>query len=100
MKSDVTRSKVQGPTGDQCSHTSRSLRVLYNCVDLLPLCCNRIKVQGGGRAKEKQGRIFTTYTKDSDLVHGRVAYTSQDGTRAIAFNEDHKEWKIQPVANR
>ena len=61
--------------------------------------CNTIQAHGGGGAKEDQPQIFTTYTKDG-LVNGHSSYTSLDGTTAIAFNMDHNEWKIQPVADR
>ena len=67
---------------------------------MVPDCCTKIEVIGGGRAKEKQSSIFTIYTIESDLVNGHQHYTSLDGSRAIAFNQDHNEWKIQSAANR
>ena len=63
-------------------------------------CCDTIVVQGGGGAKARQPTIFSTYTTEPDLVNGHRHYTSQDGSMAIAFNKDHKEWKIQPVTRR
>ena len=63
-------------------------------------CCNTILVQGGGRAKDKQPKIFATYIMEPDLVNGHTHYTTQDGSMVIAFNKDHKEWKIQTVARR
>ena len=67
---------------------------------VVPDCCTKIEVIGGGRAKGKQSSIFTDYTIEPDLVNGHPHYTSLDGSRAIAFNLDHNEWKIQPVEKR
>ena len=66
-------------------------------------CCDIIVVQGGGGARENQPKIFTTYFMDLGVgafVNGHRTYTSLDGSTAIAFNKDHKEWKIQPLARR
>ena len=67
---------------------------------MVPDCCTKIEVIGGGRAKEKQSLIFTTYTMEPDFVNGHPHYTSLDGSWAIAFNQDHNEWKIQPAEKR
>ena len=67
---------------------------------MVPGCCTNIEVIGGGQAKEEQSSIFTTYTIEPDLVNGHPHYTSQDGSKAIAFNQDNNEWKIQPKENR
>ena len=63
-------------------------------------CCTSIEVRGGGRAKEMQSQIFTTYSMEPNTLNGHRHYTSQDGLRAIAFNTDHNEWKIQPAELR
>ena len=67
---------------------------------MVPECCAEIEVTGGGQAKVKQWSIFTTYTIESDLVNGHPHYTSLDGSKAIAFNLDNNDWKIQPEENR
>ena len=63
---------------------------------MVPDCCTTIEVQGSSLS----GAVFTTYTMESDLVNGHPHYTSQNGLWAMAFNLDHDEWKIQPVASR
>ena len=42
--------------------------------------------------------IFTTYARESDLVNGKVHYTSSGGDRAISYVGS--KWLIQSAANR
>ena len=67
---------------------------------MLPDCCTKIEIRGGGQAMEKQSLIFTTYTMEPDLLNSHPHYTSQDGSKAIAFNLDGNNWKIQPEGKR
>ena len=57
-------------------------------------------VQGGGNAKQTQSSIFDTYTIEQDLVNGHKHYTSLDGTRALAYDTDANEWKLQAADKR
>ena len=65
-------------------------------------CCNEVQVLDGDDDKVKSvvPKIFTTYTKEPDIINGHVHYTSVDGRKAIAFNDEDKEWKIQLVSHR
>jgi len=64
--------------------------------------CNTIEIVASSPASipSAQAGIYTTYTIEPDLLNFRSHYTSQDGNKVIAFNMDHNEWKIQPLANR
>ena len=55
---------------------------------------------GKGDVKIALQHTFTTYTVEHTLVNGHVHYTSQDGSKAIAFDNKRKNWKIQPVSDR
>ena len=39
-------------------------------------------------AKDAQSSIFTTYRIEEYLLHGKVHYTSVDGTKVIQYDED------------
>ena len=67
-------------------------------------CCGTIQViqkdVSDTAARVYQPNIFTNYTIETGLVNGRVHYTSHDGTKAIAYQEDKGQWLIQPVERR
>ena len=67
-------------------------------------CCGTLQVvqkdESDPAARLSQPNIFTNYTIEADLVNGRVHYTSHDGTKAIAYHEDHGQWYIQPADRR
>ena len=65
-----------------------------------PECCHSIEIKGGGDVRNGQATIFTTYTREGSLINGHVHYTSHDGRKAIAFNDDHNKWKIQSASKR
>ena len=81
-------------------HALEALASLWQNFFVVPDCCTKIEVRGGGQAKEKQSSIFTTYSMERDHVNGHPHYTSLDGSKAIAFNLDNNDWKIQPEENR
>ena len=51
-------------------------------------------------AKDAQSHIFTTYHIEENPLNGRVHYTSVDGEKVIAYNNELGHWFIQPVASR
>ena len=65
-------------------------------------CCSSIDVVGKGDALNAHPDIFTTYTLEpGDLINGKKHYTSQDGTKAIAYNEEYSgQWLIQAAEKR
>ena len=63
-------------------------------------CCDTIEVHGQGGPVQRQRGIFDTYTLEQDLVNGHKHYTSQDGTRALAYNTNDNEWKLQATEKR
>ena len=58
-------------------------------------CCDEVRVVGQGDVLNAYPKIFTTYKIETNLLNGRVHYTSQDGKLALAFNAAHKQWYIQ-----
>ena len=55
---------------------------------------------GEGDARDARPDIFKIYLIEPDLVNGKVHYTSQDGTKAIAFESSLGEWNIQTAESR
>ena len=45
-------------------------------------------------AQQSLPEYFTTYTLEASLSNGKAHYTSQDGTRAIAYGE-YGNWELQ-----
>ena len=68
--------------------------------NLFSACCNKIQVVGGGDAKAQLPLIFTTFTIEKDFINGYVHYTSNNGKKTVAYNDEHNEWKIQPISNK
>ena len=62
-------------------------------------CCESIKVIGGGGAKEKHPSIFTTYTKEPNLINGYVHYTSLNGGKALTV-DTNGNWILQDASYR
>ena len=92
---------VPGISPEHLTSTFCSERYFVFSVD--ETCgCNTIEIVASSPASipSSQAGIYTTYTIEPDLVNFRSHYTSQDGNKVIAFNMDHNEWKIQPLANR
>ena len=53
---------------------------------------------GYGDVRDLKPSTFTTYTMESDLVNGKVHYTSSSGDKAITYVGSM--WRIQSAANR
>ena len=69
-------------------------------IFLVSECCDTIVVQGEGGAIEKQPGVFHTYAVEPDLVNGYMHFTSQDGTMALTYNTDTKQWTFQTADKR
>ena len=63
-------------------------------------CCDKLLVEGGGDAMEKQPVIYHSFALEADLWNGHAHYTSQDKTMAIAYDPANKMWRIQEAENR
>ena len=81
-----------------CAYMWRT--VLNEEIFIVSECCDTIVVQGEGGAVEKQPVIFHTYAQESDLVNGHKHFTSQDGTMALTYNTDYKQWYLQAADKR
>ena len=72
--------------------------------DQIKGCCNKLEVVQGQEAitgaKDAQSKIFTTYQIEENPLNGRVHYTSIDGKRAIAWNNEDKAWHIGHAESR
>ena len=67
---------------------------------VVPVCCEEVSVIGMGDARDLHPNIFTRYFLETGLVNGKEHYTSQDGTIAIAFNQEKRMWVIQKGIQR
>ena len=71
--------------------------------NLFLACCGKVQVSGTGdtREAEQSTHIFDViYTKDAGKINGKEQYTSQDGTKAITYNDEKGIWSIQPIRDR
>ena len=61
-------------------------------------CCESVEVYqpdpSVDGAQQSLPEYFTTYTLEASLTNGKAHYTSQDGTRAIAYGE-YGNWELQ-----
>ena len=61
-------------------------------------CCESVEVYqpdpSENGALQSQPEYFTTYAIEQSLTNGRAHFTSQDGTRAIAYGE-YGNWELQ-----
>ena len=61
-------------------------------------CCTEVEVIGYGDVRDVYPNAFTTYTMESDLLNGKVHYTSSGGNKAITYVGS--KWLIQSASNR
>ena len=62
-------------------------------------CCDKIQVVGVGPACNAQSIGFTVFTIESDLLNGKIHYTSRKGDKAVAY-DDSGDWNIQSASKR
>ena len=65
-------------------------------------CCESVRVvydESNTEVFQARPEVFQTYTIEPELLNGKVHYTSEDGTHAIA-KCNNGAWQIQPVSVR
>lgn len=93
------------PIGDVVLQRSENLDTIVNSRSIDPNpagCCETVRVryhEDNTDAYQARPEVFQTFTIEPDLLNGKVHYTSEDGTHAIA-KCNGGAWQIQPVSVR
>ena len=71
------------------------LKYLFaDCCDIVEVYQPDPSVNGAHQVPPEYLEFFTTYTLQQGFTNGKAYYTSQDGTRALAYGA-YGDWELQ-----